>query len=723
MSVLQKKENRDKNAEGLMGEAGVKGLGNVLNGSGGDKEKLGVEIGAGKGVDELGDVGNAELADKAEVAGGIKAGQTAGDDVGTAVKGAKLKGSRRTSKATLLEENAGERQKELMQELLEGKKKAGGRKRESGSKEGEDEVEQGQGSIGRGGGLLSPSKKGKGIKGTDGAGRHEEGVLSASRRLFSVEDTHAGNEPTESAAAQEGQWKLGEGTMGYGSTTGIEGEAAGLPGGGKMGGTKGEAGPVRGVVAEEMEEEDQKGVRGLEEDGTAAGEAGEGNMADEAEDHGQGERKLKGKMGEVSMYHAGYLIEVIGETFMYEGEEAGDMGEMKGLLLGRAEFWLLVELKEGGWIERGLRGDAGRLVFKEEGPMAEMLTEGGNGFSLEEMKSCPRGWTLRSKTGRLCCDLKVEEVFLQRLERAVRAKWDKEAEGFIKGLELKARKRLLSDKVAGASTEAPEWYSYVLFSGIAREVPGGTTEEHWTAYANEAQATSGLGGGAVFQIDVQEYLKRARAGGALVKLGGKDLGVMGKRQLPYVLFKLRNGVMAGVAVDKTSRVFDRMEVRGLNWRKSVFRQFVTHEQAQLLVDSQSEVRDNLVVGVRGFVKHEEVDEYLRRGVMKALNGLGMGVTGFMCLVERHMRETELVLVAVTKGDAGERRRRPLGWTKEKGLPRTGMWIAGVGAELFLHPDELRDEPGLGALAKQGEPYPAAAGGHATFGNGALPLRV
>jgi hypothetical protein len=179
---------------------------------------------------------------------------------------------------------------------------------------------------------------------------------------------------------------------------------------------------------------------------------------------------------------------------------------------------------------------------------------------------------------------------------------------------------------------------------------------------------------------------------------------MGKRQLPYVLFKLRNGVMAGVTVDGTCRVFDRTEVRGLNWRKSVFRQFVTHEQAQLLVDSQSEVRDNLVVGVRGFVKHEEVDEYLRRGVMKALNGLGTGVTGFMCLVERHMRETELVLVAVTKGDAGERRRRPLGWTKEEGLPRTGMWIAGVGAELFLHPDELRDEPRMGTSAKQGEPY-------------------
>jgi hypothetical protein len=411
-------------------------------------------------------------------------------------------------------------------------------------------------------------------------------------------------------------------------------------------------------------------------------------------------------IGVVTLLFEGCLVEMTGWAVLEEGDALLTGEEMLRRLLDGSEWVVQMDAPMGGWVdaeEDPLPSSRWNLYVEGDG-MAALYVGGSTVIGFRDLIGCPLGW--RVIDGRSYVDVNFGEGLRAEIETMIRSRWALESADVVNELFLGVKKNgNLSEEIVGASQDPGGYFSHILVTGYGKEARGANNLGNRKAMVREAMRMSGEGDSLTFKVDYDELEKRVAEGGKIFfTLRGPELDGFSGRQTPFALFKLVAPVLGGVGANGAGRLVDRVDVGEGSWRKVFIRQLITAEEAAIIMDEGRRGDDNFVAGVRGFIRQPEADEYLRRGVLKAMTKLGLIVFGFMCVMAKGNGDTELVMVVMTDGGGGLRRRRALGWRPGIGFPKTVLWIAGMVAELFDSARELDAEPKLGVLAKQSVPY-------------------
>jgi hypothetical protein len=153
------------------------------------------------------------------------------------------------------------------------------------------------------------------------------------------------------------------------------------------------------------------------------------------------------------------------------------------------------------------------------------------------------------------------------------------------------------------------------------------------------------------------------------------------------LVKLQEVVMVGVDIHGNGKAFARVDVGGREAKKVYFRQVIREEEGLEclgMMGEGSDALDNLVMGIRGFIKYDEFDEYLRANLVRMSARMGLNAFCLLTLVQREDESGELVMLILSMGKfGGSRMRGVFGCKKGEPFERLGMVVCGLSMETFL----------------------------------------
>jgi hypothetical protein len=267
--------------------------------------------------------------------------------------------------------------------------------------------------------------------------------------------------------------------------------------------------------------------------------------------------------------------------------------------------------------------------------------------------------------------------------------------GFCEEVVKEKEVKLVTEpRVLTMSTGAAVAVRWMILFGIWEKYPDGGMDESLTGHfvRDVGKAARYLGDGVKVAVDEDELRARCGVGKVFFVAKGKDLGVFSTRTWKMALIRLVDEV--GVGVDKmgNGKMFSRVDIGSGDKRKTAFRQLVTEEEAKVcmgMMEEGVEDVDNLIVGIRGFPRAEEFDEYMRRNVVKMFGKMGMKVFGLMALVCKDDGRPELVMFMVSmRKVGGSELRTAFGWKKGTAFNRGGLLIGGMSMEFFLHYDQI-----------------------------------
>jgi hypothetical protein len=229
---------------------------------------------------------------------------------------------------------------------------------------------------------------------------------------------------------------------------------------------------------------------------------------------------------------------------------------------------------------------------------------------------------------------------------------------------------------------------------VWEEYPDGELEEALISRVirDVVKSCRGMGDGVVAKVDEEELRARCGAGKVFFMPKGRDLGVFEVRAYRFALVRLSEEVEVGVDKKGNGKVFSKLDIGNGVRKATVYRQFLVEEEANICMDMM-ETRtgdvDNLIVGVRGFVRADEYDEYIRRNAVRMFGRMGMKVFGLMTLVSKVDLKVELIMLVISMGRiGGSQLRTAFGWKKGTSFSKVGGLVGGLSVELVLHYDQV-----------------------------------
>jgi len=235
---------------------------------------------------------------------------------------------------------------------------------------------------------------------------------------------------------------------------------------------------------------------------------------------------------------------------------------------------------------------------------------------------------------------------------------------------------------------------WMIISGVWEEYPDGELEEAMInrVIRDVVRACRGMGDGVVAKVDEEELRVRCGSGKVFFMPKGRDLGVFEVRAYRFALVRLSEEVEVGVDKKGNGKVFSKLDIGNGVRKATVYRQFLVEEEANICMDMMETATgdvDNLIVGVRGFVRADEYDEYLRRNAVRMFGRMGMKVFGLMTLVSKVDLKVELIMLVISMGRiGGSQLRTAFGWKKGTSFSKVGGLVGGLSVELVLHYDQV-----------------------------------
>jgi len=218
----------------------------------------------------------------------------------------------------------------------------------------------------------------------------------------------------------------------------------------------------------------------------------------------------------------------------------------------------------------------------------------------------------------------------------------------------------------------------MIVSGVWEEYPDGELEEGMSkrVVRDVVKAGRSLGDGVVPKVDEDDLRRRCESGKVFFMPKGRDLGVFEVRVHRYVLARLRDPVEVGVDKKGDGKMYSKLDIGNGVKKVAVYRQFLTDEEATIcmdMMDPKADDVDNFIVGVRGFVRSDEFDEYMRRNLVRMFGRMGMRTFGLMVLVTKVDLRVELVMLVISMGRiGGSQLRTAFGWKKGTSFSKVGV---------------------------------------------------
>jgi hypothetical protein len=351
---------------------------------------------------------------------------------------------------------------------------------------------------------------------------------------------------------------------------------------------------------------------------------------------------------------------------MVPNKAGQEFDEMDSVREGIPNFWMLEGLEEAVLGEEGEDWmGLGDIVSLMEGNFIRIQVS--------------EGWMLR------CTDEGAGELIREAVE---------EIRPLVKEfcMEVYKKTEVLVEAAPGvvaASTAARWGGKWVVITGLGEGFPGGVTnkKDEDRLVTEVLRATKDMGDGVVLKVDQADLRARARDGKVFFYVRGKDLGDIGANQWKMTLVRLMEEAMVGVDIKGEGKALLRVDTMVRDAKKVYFRQVIRDEDGAVclsMMEEQTDTVDNFVMGIRGFIKFDEFDEYLRANMDKVVARMGLNTFGLMVLVQRTNGEAEMVMLVLSKGKiGGSRMRGAFGYKRGDAFDRVGIVVAGLTAETFI----------------------------------------